>query len=274
LTSVYLTLASGKIMRPSSLVLAAILAALSGCSWLTRQLPPEIFPDERRAAEDLVQSLARRNSELESLRAIAGVNYSSPEGKQSFREVVLVRRPDRLRLETLYPLGVLLIVTATADEMVGFHTREGVFYRGKSSRENLYRYTQIPLSVGEFTSVLMGLPPVAPKGAWKNEGPSIVRDLGGGWKDAITFHASELLPIRWQRFNPEGAVELSAQFAEFANTPAGPFPLKIILEAPTQKRRLEITYQEPEINVDLAPALFVQKKPANAREVALDSVGG
>lgn len=261
-------------MRPSYLVLAAMLAALSGCSWLTRQLPPEIFPDERRAADDLLQSLARRNSELESLRALAAVNYSGPDGRQSFREVVLVRRPDRLRLETLYPLGVLLIVTATADEMTGFHTREGIFYRGKSSRENLYRYTQIPLSVGELTSVLMGLPPVAPKGEWKNEGPSIVRDMGGGWKEAITFQPSQPFSRRWQRLNPEGAVDLVAEFAEFSNTPAGPFPLKIILEAPSQKRRLEITYQEPEINVNLAPALFVQKKPANAREVALDSIGG
>jgi outer membrane lipoprotein-sorting protein len=262
-------------MRPSYLVLAAMVAALSGCSWLTRPpLLPEVLPEERRPARELAQSLVGRSAELQSLRALASVNYSGEDGRHSFKEVVLVRRPDRLRLETLYPLGVLLIVTVSDGEMAGFHTREGVFYRGKSSRQNLYRYTQVPLSVGELTSVLVGLPPTAGEGEWRNEGPSIVRDLGGGWKETVTFHPSQLSPIRWQRLNPAGTVEIGAQFGEFSNTAAGLFPNKIILESTTQKRRLEITYQEPELNVDLAPALFVQKTPANAREVALDSIGG
>ena len=256
------------------LILTAILAALPGCALLTGQAPPEVFPEERRPAQELAQSLIRKNSELKSLRTLAGVYYSGTEGKQSFQEVVLVQRPDRLRLETLSPLGALLILTASGDEMAGFHTREGVFYRGKSSIENLYRYTQIPLSVGEMTSVLMGLPPVAGEAEWKNDGPSIVRDLRAGWKEAITFHPSQLLPIRWQRLNPEGKVEMSARFSDFTDTPAGPFPLKIVIEAPTPQRRLEITYKEPELNVDLASTLFVQQKPENAREVPLDSLGG
>lgn len=256
------------------LILTAILAALPGCALLTRQDPPEVFPEERRPAQELAQSLLHRASELKSLRTLAGVYYSGAEGRQSFQEVVLVQRPDRLRLETLSPMGALLILTASADEMAGFHTREGVFYRGKSSIENLYRFTQIPLSVGELTAVLMGLPPSAGEAEWKNEGPSIVRDLRAGWKEAITFHPSQLLPIRWQRLSPEGKVEMSARFSDFTDTPAGPFPLKIVLEALTQQRRLEITYKEPELNVDLASALFVQQKPENAREVPLDSLGG
>ncbi len=256
------------------LTLTIAFAAFPGCALLTRQAPPEVFPEERRPAQELAQSLIRRNSELKSLRTLAGVYYSGAEGRQSFQEVVLVQRPDRLRLETLSPMGALLILTASADEMAGFHTREGVFYRGKSSIENLYRFTQIPLSVGELTAVLMGLPPSAGEAEWKNEGPSIVRDLRAGWKEAITFHPSQSWAIRWQRLSPEGKVEISARFSDFIDTPAGPFPLKIVLEAPTQQRRLEITYKEPELNVDLATALFVQQKPENAREVPLDSQGG
>jgi len=256
------------------LIFTAILAVLPGCALLTRQAQqPEVFPEERRPAQELAQSLIRRNSELKSLRTLAGVYYSGTEGRQSFQEVVLVQRPDRLRLETLSPLGALLILTASGDEMAGFHTREGIFYRGKSSIENLYRFTQIPLGVGELTAVLMGLPPVAGEAEWKNDGPSIVRDLVAGWKESITFHPSQPLPIRWQRLSPEGKVEMSARFSDFTDTPAGPFPLKIILEAPMQQRRLEITYKEPELNVDLASALFVQQKPENAREAPLDSLG-
>jgi hypothetical protein len=256
-----------------SLILTAVLATLWGCASLAPRVP-EVFPEERRPAQELAQGLIQRAAELRSLRALAGVYYSGSDGKGSFQEVVLVHRPDRLRLETLSPMGALLILTASADEITGFHTREGVFYRGKSSPENLYRFTQIPLGVEEVTAVLMGLPPAAGEGEWRNEGPAIRRDLGGGWKETVTFHPSQLSPIRWQRLSPDGKVEMSARFSEFIATPAGQFPLKIILESPAQQRRLEITYKEPELNVDLASALFIQQKPENAREVPLDSLGG
>jgi len=255
------------------LILTVVPATLWGCASLAPRVP-EVFPEERRPAQELAQSLIQRTAELKSLRTLAGVYYSGSDGKGSFQEVVLVHRPDRLRLETLSPMGALLILTASADEIAGFHTREGVFYRGKSSPENLYRFTQIPLGVEEVTAVLMGLPPVAGEGEWKNEGPSIGRDLGGGWKETVTFHPSQLLPIRWQRLDPAGRVEMSARFSDFTTTPAGQFPLKIVLEAPAQQSRLEITYKEPELNVDLAAALFIQQKPESAREVPLDSLGG
>ena len=248
---------------------------LWSCAWLTRQAsPPESLLEEHRATQELVQTLVQRSGELRSLRALASVYYSGSDGKGGFQEVILVHRPDRLRLETLSPMGAILIVTADADEMAGFHPREGLFYRGRSSRQNLYRYTQIPLGLGELTSVLMGLPPLPTQGPWDSDGRSIIRDLGGGWKEAISFHPTLWLPTKWQRSNPEGRVELSAQFSDFSSTPAGLFPLKIVLQAPLQQRRLEISYQYPELNVDLSPVLFVQQKPENARELPLDSLGG
>jgi hypothetical protein len=260
--------------RLGQVILCGIAAAaLASCSTARPPLLPEKLPEERRSAEELLRPLARRNSDLASLRSLANVYYSATDGKHNFQEIVLVRRPDRLRLETLYPLGVLMIVTASPEGLTGYATREGVFYRGQSSRENLWRFTQIPLSVAEAASLLMGLPPRI-SGEWRREGPSLIQDAGGGWKEALTFDSAQPLPIRWQLFNPSGQVELSAEFGDYAQTSAGQFPMRIALENPTQKRRVEIAYKEPELNVELAPSLFVQKKPDNAREVALDSIGG
>jgi len=256
------------------LFLAAVLASVAGCATLKPSAEPEVFPDERRPIDDLLRYLAQRGAAFKSLRALAGVRYEGPDGRHSFQEVVLIERPDKLRLETLSPLGALLILTAADGELASLAQQAGVFYRGKSSPENLYRYTQIPLGVRELTAVLMGLPPAnVDGGEWKVEGPAVAR-ARAGWKEAITFDAARPLPVRWQLFNPEGKIEMSARFSDFADTPAGPFPLKIFLEAPAQKRRLEIVYKEPEVNVELASALFVQQKPENAREVPLDSAGG
>jgi hypothetical protein len=73
--------------------------------------------------------------------------------------------------------------------------------------------------------------------------------------------------------SPDGRPELSAAFENFSSTPAGLFPSKITLEAGAQQRSLEIGYQEPEINVEMAPSLFVQEKPANAKEIPIEALG-
>ena len=108
----------------------------------------------------MIESMAQRREQFRSLRALAQVEYAGPEGKQGFQEAVLIQRPDRLRLETLSYLGAILIVTANDKEIIGYHPREGVFVRGARSKENMLRYTQIPLELDEITSLLMGLPPV------------------------------------------------------------------------------------------------------------------
>ena len=254
-----------------TLLFCGIIAALAACS-TTKPPPivPETLPDERRPIDDLLQTLARRDQQFKSLRSLASISYTGPDARQSFQEVVVVKRPDRLRLETLYPLGVLMIVTAAPPDLNVYHTREGVFYRGKS--DDLWRFTRIPLNVAETASLLMGQPP-GTKGEWRHDGPAIVRDAGGGWKETVTFQQGEALPIRWQLLNPGGVVELVAEFGNYTQTGAGPFPTRIALENPTQKRRIEITYKDPEVNADLPSTLFVQQKPENAREVALDSAG-
>jgi hypothetical protein len=35
---------------------------------------------------------------------------------------------------------------------------------------------------------------------------------------------------------------------------------------------LEIVYQEPEVNVEIAPSLFDQEKPPNAKEVPIEAL--
>jgi hypothetical protein len=171
-------------------------------------------------------------------------------------------------------LGTVLIVTADADEVVGFHLREGIFYRGKSSKANLFRFTQVPLELSELNFLLMGLPPVEIQGNWEGEIDSISRMLpGGGWEE-VTFHRESRLPTGWKRSDPDGNVDLSAVFSDFSSTPSGPFPLKISVESNVQEQRLEIRYQDPEINASLPLSLFVQQKPSTAREIHLDSLGG
>jgi outer membrane lipoprotein-sorting protein len=123
-----------------------------------------------------------------------------------------------------------------------------------------------------MTRLLIGLPPVVTSANWQIAGNSLYRELNGLGKEIVVFDLTREVPIRWYRLGSEGSPELSASFDNFSATPAGLFPLKITLEAAEQNRSLTIVYQEPEVDVEIAPSLFVQEKPANAREVPIEAL--
>ena len=142
---------AGTAQRSAVFVRLIILAFIvTGCA--TTAKPPALakLPVPQWESSKLIDSMGQRRQQFRSVRALARVNYAGPEGKHGFEEAVLVQRPDRLRLETLTFLGAILIVTANDKEIIGYHPREGVLVRGRSSKENLLRLTQIPLELDEI----------------------------------------------------------------------------------------------------------------------------
>ena len=265
LSSVYPTVAN---------FLFAVLAfAVVGCA--TTAKPPAVsqLPVPQWESDKLIESIGQRRQQFRSVRALARVNYVGPEGKHGFEEAVMVQRPDRLRLETLTMLGAILIVTANNQEIIGYHPREGVLVRGRSSKENLQRLTQIPLELEEITALLLGLPPVEPSASWRQEGNSLSYSLNGRTKDNLIFESQLPVPTQWQRFNGTGALELTARFSDYTKTPAGLFPAKINIEAPLQGKKLEIRFQEPEFNAILPAESFTQQKPVHVQEVPIEMIG-
>ncbi len=266
----------GRCTRPQTLIaliLAAIFANLAACTTATVTPIPTEVPAKQWEAGELIHSLAQRREQFRSVRALARVDYSGPEGKSGFEEAILVQRPDQLRLETLTMLGAILIVTVNDKEIVGYHPREGVFLRGQRSKENLLRYTQIPLELDEITALLLGLPPVGAGALWQQAGNSMIFTSAGGRKDVVGFESNQAVPTKWERVNGGGAVELSAKFSDYIATAPGFFPSKIHVESLAQGKRLEIRYQEPELNVALPSELFSQQKPANVQEYPIEALG-
>lgn len=256
----------------SKLSFLALLIGLFGCSTVTAP-PSSQLPVPQWESAQLIESLTQRDKQLQSLRALARVDYAGPEGKHGFQEAVIVQRPDRLRLETLTFLGAILIFTANSKEIVGYHPREGVFVRGQPSKDNLRRYTQMPLELPEVTTLLMGLPPVQTGGAWKQDGNTLTFSTGERKRDAVAFESAQPVPTKWERFNSDGKLELSAQFSDYVSTSAGLVPGHIVFEAHLQKRKVEIRYEEPAVNGSTSPDLFTQQKPANVKEVPIEAIG-
>ena len=66
---------------------------------------------------------------------------------------------------------------------------------------------------------------------------------------------------------------MTASFTDYIQTAAGLFPTHILMESPPQKKRLEIRYQDPELNVAIANDLFSQQKPVNVKEYPIEALG-
>ena len=111
------------------------------------------------------------------------------------------------------------------------------------------------------------------EGTWKQDGNTLTASSNGGGRELLTFESQEPVPSKWERFDPAGALELSAQFQEYISTSAGLFPLSLVLEAPAQKRELHIRYKEPEINAQIPDEQFTQQIPAHVKEVPIEAVG-
>jgi hypothetical protein len=249
-----------------------LLMALAGCATVTVPPVPE-RPAREWRADELITALQERHQQFRSLRALARIDYTGPDGKNGFQEAVLVQRPDRLRLETLSFLGAILIVTVNGKEIVGYHTREGVFLRGEASKDNLLRLTQIPLELEEITALLLGVPPVDMGLPAQQQGAAVIVASGNGGKDLVRFFGHEKVPTQWERSDGSGTIELSATFSDYTATPAGSFPSRIILESAVPKRRLEIRYQEPELNGAVPSEVFSQEKPPHAKELPIEALG-
>ena len=253
-------------------IFISLLIGLGACTSVAPPAAPKP-PVPQWESANLIESLKQRNEKFRGLRALAQVDYAGPEGKHGFQEAVIVQRPGRLRLETLTFIGAILIFTANDKEIIGYHPREGVFVRAQPTRDNLRRYTQIALELPEITMLLMGLPPVDAGAPWQQEGNALVFSSNGRKRDVLTFESNEPVPTRWERYNDDGKVELSAQFGDYAATAPGLLPQMILLEAAQQKKKLSIRYKEPELNPTLAPELFTQQIPAHAKEVPIEAVG-
>jgi hypothetical protein len=225
-------------------------------------------------SSQLIESISQRGKGFRSLRALAQVEYAGPEGKHGFQEAVVVERPNRLRLETLSMLGAILIVTVNEREIVGYHPREGVFVRGPATKANLRRYTKIPVELEEITMLLLGLPPVNSSMSGKQEGTAMIFPRDGRGRDVVRFEHPQPVPTEWQRVNGNDEVELTARFSDYAVFEAGLFPTKIVFESDRPKQKLEIRYQEPELNGAIQPDLFTQQKPPHAEEVPMEAIGG
>lgn len=260
--------------RARVIVALSLCACLAGCA-LRRPLPRAEAPARLPAAADLESALAQRRDALHGLRALARMRYRDGEESGSSRQVIVLERPDRLRVEVLSILGTVFVMTADRQTFSAYATDEGTVYRGTPSRTLMGRYARVALGVNELIDLLLASPAAAPSGGRGDvsfdDDPGAIRLLHTDaiGSNSVWFSAS-YAPIAAERRDADGEIEWRAEFDGYEDHDGLHVATKVKLEFPPTQRRIELTLQNPEVNPPFDDSIFALQAPLGTKVVDLD----
>ncbi|HVH07209.1 MAG TPA: hypothetical protein VNE71_14550 [Myxococcota bacterium] len=251
--------------RPALLaVLCLLLAAPLGCRTVLPSATPPLARDDPRPAA-LVAGLGALAAERSSLRASARVSIEGQRGASFARQLVLLERPSRLRLEVLGVLGQRVAVLASDGAHYDLYRAEKPgLESGEVHPGILYEVAGLAITPEEVIQLALGAP-LAPgasapgiAGAAELPEGGVRVELGyraGELRRVVEFDAGGAL-VRYAARDAEGGLVLEARFTDYRDVAGSRFAFHIEVSLPAAESRAEIQFQSVELNPALPAELF------------------
>jgi hypothetical protein len=262
------------VARAAWLVAAVLLA--SACRTVIPAIP--LAPDDPRPAAFLAQwdEAAR---ERRSLRARARLAVDGSDVRIRGKEIIVLERPARLRVEVQGFLNQTAAVIVTDGERFEiFRTGDRSYETGTVQPTLLWQEAHIDLTPEEAIEVLLGAP-----AAGAGLVPARAIDAGEGLirmdlvdserrvRQRVAFDAAFRLR-EFEVVGDGGEVLWRAQFGDYAPVGGVPFAHTIVLDVAAGAAHVEISLRDVELNPDLPPDIFRLRAPATAG--AFEEEGG
>jgi hypothetical protein len=240
--------------RPADLALPLLLGlALFGCRTALVRWTPLAAGDPRPALR--VAALQELAEQRHALRATGRVRTEGPAGTGFSKQLLLVERPARLRVEVVGLLEQRVLVLATDGEQYELYRGQTAgFETGEVHPGVLDEVAGLPLTPDAAASLLLAAP-LAPA-----EPPEAAREdetgaLSLAWPDqTLEFDAEGRLAALL--FHPGGRDVLRARWGEWREVAGGAFPHRLELELYRPEARWQLDYREVELNPRIPPELF------------------
>lgn len=237
-------------LRAASALACLLLGA---CASLGR--PPAFQPisGEEASMRALVERAIGEADVRHALRAVGKLHVAGPRGSGHVRQVILVERPARLRLESLNVLGQAATLLVTDGRRYSFFDGQRLD-DGDVSDETLRERLGLAFAPEEAAGALL----VAPKPVvWP---PRAI--LARGAEREVAFadqtlrfaDGGELAAI--ESLDASGVVLWSAEYATWREVPGGRYPFSVVLSFPGTKLRAELELSAVELNPKLEASLF------------------
>jgi hypothetical protein len=230
---------------------AALLVA--GCATVPPLEPIVRVEGEEERIEAYLAAARESASERLAVRAVGKLSLESPNGSGSVREVIVVQRPSRLRLESLNMLGQTQVLLVADGERFAFFDGTRL-ERGPLSDDILREHLGIDLAPAEAVDLLLGAPriPEGPALGVLGQGTDRIARLDA---QIVRFGADgELLGVA--SLDPAGLPRWSVEYASWRDAGAGRYPFSVVFSFPRLATRAELSVREAELNPELDTSLF------------------
>lgn len=245
-------------MRRVALPLLA-WALVTGCRTLPEAVVPLPPADPRPAA--LLQGLRTQEEGRRAVRASARVSLSGQRGASFARQLLLLERPARLRVEVLGLLGQRVAVLATDGGRYELYRAEtGSVESGEIHPAILFEIAGVPLTPEQAVALLLGGPGGAPSAARafeRGEGTIRLEWPGSGSRFEHALDFDEVgHPRRYAVGTGSGAPLLEVLWNDYRDVGGSLFAHRVELDFPRTDAHAEVSFRSVELNPSLPDALF------------------
>jgi outer membrane lipoprotein-sorting protein len=260
--------------RLGSAALLLVALAGGGCRTLAPAALPPLAEDDPRPAAFLAR-LAELGAARSALRAQARVTIEGERRSGFARQLLLLERPARMRLEVVGPLGQRAIVLASDGVQYDLYRAERPkdIETGDVGPGILLEVAGLALTPEEAVQLALGAP-LTPGEDAAVAGAQALPD--GALR--VELAAPARAPRRTLEFAPDGAllryevrdasgpVLLAAAYSDYRDVGGAAFAFGITLDLPAAKGHAEIQFQSVELNPQIPAQLFrLKPNPTAAR---------
>lgn len=251
-----------------------LLISVACCSHLT---PPVPFPYASQCPPDHVLLDAVRVPAPPVLKAIAKIKVESPDETFSVKELIIAQKPNRLRLETLSPLGQPGFYAATdGKDLFLFAPSENTYYHGGATPRNLALIIPLKLGLEEMVSIIMGCVPLID---FNNEhlGCAVNKDgyamqfeeNNERTTQVLTLSRDDLRVMASETYDG-GELSCSITYDDYAMAGNIAFPGTITVSLPSEQTTVRISYKKVEFLPEVDSSHFRLIVPQGAKVVPLE----
>lgn len=241
---------------------AGLFLLAAGCAHKPR--PIDFGPHgPLNEGEPILAALAAHAARVQLLSGEARLNVVAPEGEGSVTELVAVRRPDQVRLESVTPFGPVSVFASDGRRWALVDHRQRQFVEGPLTSEALEQVLPVRVSPRMLVALLLGAPPLPERA---QPGRLTLDAEKGLYRLEVTGEESGV-PVRWRLGCRTD--NLRPELAELVEGPGAPLrvelegwlpepglPQRVRLVSGDGARRVELAWRDVDVGEPLEDEVF------------------
>jgi outer membrane lipoprotein-sorting protein len=226
----------------------------------------------------LLEGISRKTDIDGTFMAQAAIDIFTPEGKYPLKAAVVLRKPDRLRIESLPIIGPPdFIFVANGVSLRVYSAVQGKFYKGRATAKNLSRFLPVGLSPEDVVSILIGRVPCmlgkyeTMKGATDGSLYRIDEISANGIARSLWVDPAGGNLVGARVYSVPGIVSYRVRFQEFIQREGKTLPRKVeITVGRTGAICVTIRYSDIQLVADTDLSLFDLSEPPGIESIMME----